>query len=159
MSILRPRTGNRRVEIFYLISLVGLVFAVHMALGGVAYAAEGNIVRIIPEKTRYKAGETIRVWVEVESYQSGQRHHLVVLNILDKNERAIYDSHEVDEDIDFVIKRNERKRVGPFRFQWPLNTRRGTYSLLVGYRAYPWEPLLEFQGASWCPPVATVSVR
>lgn len=125
-----------------------------------AFGAEKG--RILSSKTNgdvFRRGDTIQVWVKVQSFQRGQKHHLVVLNIFDKNDRAIYDSHTVNEDIDFLISKNEVKTVGPFSYTWPSDLRRGVYRLFVGYRVHPWEPLIEFQGDKWHPPIRNVTLK
>lgn len=120
---------------------------------------KGKVLGILTEKNAFRRGEVIRVTVEVQNLQPGQRQQLVVLNILDSKEKAIFDSNLVKQNIDFVIGPNEKRTVGPFTFKIPSGTPRGTYTLLVGYREYPWEPLLQFQGAPWCPPVRTITIE
>ena len=105
------------------------------------------------------SGDTLQVTVTVRNLEPGQHHQMVVLNLIDADEEAIYDSHKLDEDIDFVIEKDQTKGVGPFEIKIPGGAKPGLYTLLVGYREYPWEPLIAFQGATWCPPVGTIRIR
>ena len=63
------------------------------------------------------------------------------------------------EDRDFVIGPGEKKTVGPFRIRIPNDASRGRYHVLVGYREFPWEPLIEFKGTAWAPPEKIIKVR
>ena len=101
----------------------------------------------------------MRVTVRVQSLQSGQHNQLVVVNILDANENAIYDSNVVGENIDFVLGYRDKMEVGPFTITIPRNAPRGTYTVLAGYREYPWEPLIAFRGATWAPPVKKIRIK
>ena len=139
---------------------VALLISVLLTTTSVVVAADkGKIISVKTNQSTFRPGDSIRVWVTVRSNENGQRRHLVVLNILNKQGKAVYDSHLVSEDIDFLISKNEVKSIGPFSFTWPSNLPRGTYSLFIGYRVHPWEPLIEFQGDKWHPPIRTVSLK
>jgi len=139
-----------------------LFILIQLCLTAVAYPQDsdkGKIIAIHTDKTTVKRGETIRVRVEVQNLQRSEHHQLVVLNILDSAGKTIYDSHTVGQDIDFFIGYNNKKIVGPFTWTVPRNIQPGTYTLLVGYREHPWEPLIAFQGASWCLPVKAIFIK
>ena len=128
------------------------------ALHGPDAQEKGRILSIITEKNVFKRSETIAVKVEVQNLQGSQRHQLLALNIIDAAEKPIYDSNLVKQNIEFVIGPGERKTIGPFTFKIPSSVTPGTYNLLVGYREYPWDPLIEFKGAKWCPPIRTIRI-
>lgn len=148
------RTPQRNLVPFVCLTLVSMV-----AVSSSAQAPErGRILGVRADKTSYRPGDEVQVWVEVQNVQRSERRQLVVLNLLD-GERAVYDSHERKQDIDITLKAGERRAAGPFRITLPTSLRRGSYTLLAGYREYPWEPLIAFQGASWCPPQHAIHVQ
>ena len=125
-----------------------------------AQAAEkGQITAITTDKSTVNRGETLNVTVTVQSLQRGDHHQLVVVNLLDDDGNAIYDSHVVGEDIDFVLGHRGTKEVGPFQITIPRSVRPGSYIVMVGYREYPWEPLIAFQGDKWNPPETRINIR
>ena len=120
---------------------------------------KGKITEIRTDKNIVKRGETLQVRIEVQNLQRGQHRQLVVLNILDSAGKTVYDSHPIGKDIEFSIGYNEKKVVGPFAWTVPSNLQPGTYTVLIGYREQPWDPLISFKGASWCPPEKTITIR
>ncbi len=121
-------------------------------------AALGKIVEISTEKDSYKKGEVIEVYVKVQSFQQGKKHHIVALNMISPKDEMAYDSHELGEDPDFLIKKDEIKTIGPFKIE-TKDIKKGTYYLLAGYKVYPWEPEIAYQGMKWCPPVKTIEIK
>lgn len=119
----------------------------------------GKILAINTDKSTVRHGGTIAVTVKVLNLQRGQHRQLVVVNIVDSRGKAIYDSHQTGEDIDFVIGYREQKIVGPFTVRIPTSASRGTYYVLVGYREHPWDPLIQFRGTPSQPPVTRISVN
>lgn len=119
----------------------------------------GRIVSIHPDQRVVQRGGVLKVTVMVESFQSGQHHQLVALNIISLDKNTIYDSHKMGTDIGFVIGSRERKTVGPFVVRIPSNARPGRYYVLAGYRQYPWEPLIAFRGTDWAPPQEIIRIR
>lgn len=135
-----------------------LLLAASLAMAAPLLAQDrGRILSISPERSSYKAEEEVQVWVEVQN-QGRARRQLIALNLVDAKEKAVYDSHAVGQDAIFDAAANERQRVS-FKFRLPANIRRGQFTLIAGYREFPWEPLIAFQGAAWCPPVRTLRVN
>jgi len=125
----------------------------------------GRILSIeIPDR-RFKPGETLVVHARVSNQSKAKSRFLLVLNIL-YGDKTVYDSHhgkkshthEGDECIDFWIDPRAEQRIGPFVYKIPDDASSGTYHVLAGLRKYPWEPLLMFRGAGWCPPETTFEV-
>ena len=155
-KVLTSRQGAVSATVFAILILFVMVGQQQVS---VAQAEDkGRILAIITEKDVFRRGETVRVNVEVQNLHGNRRHQLVVLNILDATEKAIYDSNLVKQNIEFLIGPGERRTVGPFTFKIPGGVPPGRYNLLVGYREYPWDPLIEFRGAKWCPPVRTIAI-
>lgn len=164
MSYKMQSNGNKKVIYLWTIKKCFVAFFIFgvLFLPNFIFAQDndkGTILNVTSNKSIIKRGDTVKVTVEVQSLQRGKHHQLVVVNILDSDGKAIYDSHSEDEDIDFVIGYRERKTVGPFFFKVPHNTRPGTYKIFTGYREYPWEPLITFQGDKWNPPVKKIIIK
>ena len=151
------RAGQRVCRYLLLVVSIGALFVPAISLA--QNTDRGRILEISTDKNTVRRGDSLKISAKVQSLQTGEHHQLVVLNILDSNEKAIYDSHAVKEDIDFVMRYRQTRIVGPFTVTIPSNTRPGAYTVLVGYREYPWDPLIAFQGAKWCPPVKNIRVR
>jgi len=126
----------------------------------------GRILSIDLPKRTFRPGETLAVHVKIQNTREAKAHFLVALNIL-RGDETVYDSHhgkkshshEGDECIDTWLEPGTEQRIGPFVYRIPAGANPGTYHVLSGLRKYPWEPLLMFRGARWCPPETTFEVR
>ncbi len=148
-------------------SIIALSFTL---MFGVAYSQKpielGEIKRIITNSNNYSIGDTIQVHIEIRNISSRSQHYLVALNIY-RGDRTIYDSHRAKEEqqhkgddcIEVIIKPRNTSRVGPFTYVIPPRTKKGVYEVLAGLRIYPWEPVIEFRGASWAPPRRTIRIK
>ena len=147
------RKANRLRHIYIFIAASIILLA-----GNLNAAALGKILEIKTAKDSYKGGEVIEVYVKVQSFQKGQNHHIIALNLLEARDKMVYDSHQVGEDIDFLIKKDQIKTIGPFKIQ-TKGLKKGTYNFLAGYRVYPWTPEIAYQGLKWCPPVKEIVIE
>ena len=153
------------------IHLTLVLILVSLIISGVSCSKKtskstGRIMSIEMPKNRFSPGETFTAHVKVCNDGPDKAHFLVVLNIL-HGEKTVYDSHKGkkssshkgDECLDTWIKPGSQQTIGPFTYEIPDNAEIGTYHVLAGLRDYPWEPLIVFRGARWCPPETTFEVR
>ncbi len=126
----------------------------------------GRILSIDLPKHSFRPGETLAANVRIRNEGQEKAHFLVVVNVLYGDE-TVYDSHygkkshshEGDECLDAWVNAQAEQKIGPFVYQIPSHAKAGTYHVLAGLREYPWEPLLMFRGARWCPPETTYELR
>jgi len=126
----------------------------------------GRILSIDLPKRSFQPGEILTVHVKVRNDGPQKDRFVVALNILYGDE-TVYDSHhgkksykhEGDECLNAWVDTGTEQTIGTFVYKIPASTKPGTYHVLVGLRRYPWEPLLMFRGARWCPPETTFEIR
>lgn len=129
-------------------------------------AGAGRILSIDLPKHSFRPSETLTAHVRIRNDGQEKAHFLVVFNVLYGDE-TVYDSHhgkkshnhKGDECLETWINAGVEQNIGPFVYQIPGHAKPGTYHVLAALREYPWEPVLMFRGARWCPPETTFELR
>lgn len=153
------------------IHLILVLILVSLVISGIGCSKKtpkstGRILSIEIPKHRFQPGETFTADIKICNDGPNRAHFLVVLNIL-HGKKTVYDSHKGkkssshkgDECLDVWVKPGSQQTIGPFTYKIPGNADIGTYHVLAGLRSYPWEPLITFRGARFCPPETTFEVR
>lgn len=156
----------RSYTIITLVVVVVSIFLLEMGCAKNTAKSVGSIVSIDLSNDRFQPGETLTVYVKVQNDGEARAHFLVALEV-QYGDKTVYDSHrgkkshnhKGDECLDAWVNTGAEQTIGPFVWKIPNNASSGTYHVGAGLRVYPWEPLLMFRGARWCPPETTFEVR
>lgn len=149
-----------------LVLVIGYVFLSATGCSKKSTKSAGRIQSISLSKASFRPGETLTAYVKIRNEGQEKTHFLVVVNIVYGDE-TVYDSHDGkkshshkgDGCLDTWLEPGTDQRIGPFVYKIPSEAKPGTYHVLAGLRKYPWEPLLMFRGARWCPPETTFELR
>lgn len=167
MNISVINTNKRKYHAVLSLSVaIGCFLLLGTGCSKKANKSSGRILSIDLPKNSFRPGETLNAHVRIRNEGQEKAHFLVVVNIM-YGDLSVYDSHhgkkshshEGDECLDIWINPNSEQKIGPFVYQIPNDAILGTYHVLVGLREYPWEPLIMFCGAQWCPPETTFELR
>jgi len=114
---------------------------------GIIVTSSASIVSISTDKTKYSAGETVKIPFTIKNTGNTNLHLRAVVEIKDPSGKTVYDSHQTSpiQDKEFWLDPGQQAS-GYFQWNIPSSAVQGTYEVLVSLRDWNnWNTIYDYR--------------